>query len=129
MSPFDFVKSINDTKKDLIREGTHKENDYNPFITNKNFSLYLDTVFDANYMNKDSGLSNMMQFDFYRLNIKRRKRYVEWPKNIINDNILLLSKHFNLSINKTKEIIRVIPKEIIENLILKLTQSIEGVKK
>jgi len=56
ISPFDYVKSINETKKNLMRTGDSFEDalyerDYNPWVVNQAFSFHLDTILYANQMN------------------------------------------------------------------------------
>lgn len=126
VNPFDFVKSINQDKNDLIRKGGYNEKDYIPYIINKNFSLFVDTLFDANQMNINNSLDNQKQFDYYRESVKRKKRFISWPKNNKNEELLLLSNKLSISINKAKEILRTLSKENIDNIISKLKQS-EGV--
>ena len=60
MNPFDYVNAIN-AGKDIM---TGTENDdlaekgYNPFLTNRQFSYFQDTVHFANMMNQHAHLDN-----------------------------------------------------------------------
>ena len=51
MSPFDYLNSINMTKKDLIVD-EQSEKDYVPFIVNRGLGYFADTVLFANEMNE-----------------------------------------------------------------------------
>ncbi len=129
LSPFDFIKSVNGSKEDLIRENPHVEEDYIPFVINKSFSLHLDTILFANFMNQNPHLTRKQQYDFYRLVVKKRKRFVEWPKNQKNDDAYLIANHFDISLNKAKEIIRTLSEDKINQLKQIITDvSKEGVK-
>ena len=54
MSPFEFVNSINNTKQDLIRGSENPdlaETFYKPYVINKAFSYFKDTIMYANEIN------------------------------------------------------------------------------
>ena len=130
LSPFDFIKTINGSKEDLIRDNPHVEQDYIPFVVNKAFSLHTDTIMFANFMNMNPHLARKQQYDFYRLAVKKRKRFEVWPKNQKNEDAYLLATHFNISLNKAKEIIRTLPQDKINELKKIITDGLEeGVKK
>jgi hypothetical protein len=78
-SPFDFLNSINFTKKDLLEE--HPESDYNPFIVNRGLSYFVDTVLYAQEMNMLSALDKKLQYDFYLGSIRTKKRFSKWAKS------------------------------------------------
>lgn len=74
--PFDYVNSISQTKKDMMADGDDlTEKGYLPFITNRHFSYFMDTVMFANEMNKYPDLDKRLQYDFLRLTIRSGKRY------------------------------------------------------
>ena len=73
MNPFECIKSINDTKKDIMVDDI-SEKAYNAFIINKNFSHFNDTVLYANEMNRYHHLDHRLQFDFFINIIKKKKR-------------------------------------------------------
>ena len=49
-NPFDFVKSVSNTKKDIMVDDI-EEKQYTPFLTNKALSYHQDAVYFANEMN------------------------------------------------------------------------------
>lgn len=49
--------------------------DYNPFIVNKAFSLYPDTILISNEMNINHHISKKMQHDYLFHMIRKRKRW------------------------------------------------------
>ena len=63
MTPFDYVKAINYTKSNLIVDDL-TEKEYNPFIVNRALSMGMDTVLQANEMNRSPHLEKRLQFDF-----------------------------------------------------------------
>ena len=63
MTPFDFLKSINDTKENLIVDDI-TEKQYNAYMVNRGLSYFPDTVMIANEMNVSPYLDAKLQFDF-----------------------------------------------------------------
>ena len=66
MNPFEFLNSINTTKKNLITD-SDTEKEYNPFLVNRGLSNFIDTVFVANEMNQRHFMDKKMQYDFLHL--------------------------------------------------------------
>lgn len=88
-TPFDFLKTINETKQNLLSENPDNEKDYLPFIVNKGLSLFPDTIFYANEMNYCAQyLSNKMQYEFLLYTIPKRKRYSKWVKKLELENVI-----------------------------------------
>lgn len=89
LTPFDFLKTINETKNNLIIEDPDNESLYVPFIVNRGLSLFHDTLFFANEMNSSASvLTNKMQYDFYMSVIPVRKRYSKWFKKLDTENVV-----------------------------------------
>jgi hypothetical protein len=83
LSPFDFVNAINSKKDyDLIETD---EDRYAPFIVNRAFSFFPDTIHFCNEMNKyGSGIiDGKQQFDFYYHGLPKQKRWSggKWKKD------------------------------------------------
>ena len=57
MNPFEYLKAINITKKDVMVDDI-AENNYNSFIVNRSLSYFPDTVLFANEMNINHQLSS-----------------------------------------------------------------------
>ena len=62
MNPFEYLNSINYTKKDIMTDDI-AEKDYNSFMINRGLSYFNDTVAIANEMNIQHHLDNRLQFD------------------------------------------------------------------
>lgn len=89
LTPFDFLKTINETKNNLIVEDPDNESSYIPFIVNKGLSFFYDTLFYANEMNTHASvLTNKMQYDFYLSVIPVKKRYSKWFKKMDIENVV-----------------------------------------
>ena len=115
MNPFDYIKSINDTKKDIMVDDI-SEKEYNPFIINRNFSHFNDTVLYANEMNRYHHLDHRLQFDFFINIIKKKKRWSKWIKPQDINNLELIKQHYGYSNDKAKSVLQLFNNEQIEEL-------------
>ena len=106
ITPFSFVEAASSTKEDIIRDGDATEKDYNAFIVNKSFSFFPDSIFDLQEMNRYSNLDGLMQFDYYRASLRKRKRHSQWFKKIDTGNLEVVSETFNFSLNKARDAFR-----------------------
>lgn len=112
MTPFDFLNSINTSKKDLIAEDELCEKYYNSFIINRSLSYFNDTVMFANEMNRYASLSAKMQYDFYRHGIRPRKRFSKWGKRADDtSDVQLLMKRYECNAERAREVIAFYPEE------------------
>lgn len=104
MNVFDFVKSINTTKVDLLADDVNgvNEKEYAPFIVNKALSYFPDTVIQANDMNMHHSLDKKLQYDFFINSVRPRNRYSKWVKSDISD-VELLQRYYNCSYGVAKQ--------------------------
>ncbi len=110
MNPFDYLNSINSTKKNLmVDEETEKE--YNPFLINRGLSNFIDTVFVANEMNQRHYLDKRLQYDFLRNIVRTRKRFSKWAKPIKSDDFDAVKEYFSYNNEKTREALKVLTKD------------------
>tara|TARA_Y100001938_G_scaffold132747_1_gene191346 strand:+ start:898 stop:1278 length:381 start_codon:yes stop_codon:yes gene_type:complete len=115
MNPFEYIKSINESKKDIMVDDI-AEKGYNPFIINRNFSFFNDTVLYANEMNKYHHLDHRLQFDFFINIIKKKKRWSKWVKPQDINNLELIKQHYGYSNEKAKSVLELFSNEDIEEL-------------
>ena len=91
MGPFDYIKSIN--------SGAHFKEpvdiaDYSSYVIALNFSLFPDTVLQANEVNRLHDITPQMHYDYLRLTIRPRNRWKKWPKkDKVNAETIGLIKH------------------------------------
>ena len=85
LSPFDFVKSINEKTENLIQVQPDAERDYVPFMVNRSLSFSPDTILYANMMNENWMLDKKMQYDFLYGSVRRRRRFDKWMKREEDD--------------------------------------------
>lgn len=101
-SPFDYVKSINEKKP--IDELTG----YNPFLTNRAFSMHQDTIMLADMMNTGHKLPPELQYDFYYHSVRKGRRFGFPSKPQESDNLTLVMEHYNYSKEKALEAMRLL---------------------
>jgi hypothetical protein len=107
MKVFDFVNSINYSKKDIISESENPElaeKIYDPFLTNRSLSYFIDTVLLANEMNKRHFLDKKQQFDFLLNTVRQNKRFAKWHKKPKEENVHLIMEYYGFSYAKAEEV-------------------------
>ena len=102
MNLFDFVNSINYSKKDIME--TENENEYNSFMVNR-LSYFSDTVGIANEMNIKHHLDNRLQYQFLINIIRKRKRFSKWIKPEIENDIDVVKEYYGYSNEKARQIL------------------------
>ena len=122
MNPFDYVNAIN-AGKDIM---TGTENDdlaekgYNPFLTNRQFSYFQDTVHFANMMNQHAHLDHRLQFQFLINIVRPKKRFAKWSKTEHHDDLEAVVQYFGYSYEKAKQAAVVLSDEQINEIRKKL---------
>ncbi len=115
MNPFDYLKAINETKKDIMVDDI-AEKEYNPFIINRGLSFFRDTILYANEMNRFHHLDHRLQFDFFINIIKKKKRWSKWVKPQEVANLELIKEYYGYSNEKAKSALSLMSHEQIEEL-------------
>lgn len=111
MNPFEFLNSINLSKKDLLEEDPLNIKYYDPFLSNRGLSYFHDTVLYANEMNRYSNLDKKWQYYFLLNSIPKKKRFSKWAKQEIDKPLELVMEYFNYSREKAKEAIKLLSQE------------------
>lgn len=117
-NPFDWIKSISETKENLLE--TNEKNEYNPFIVNKGLSYHIDCVLFSNEMNIRNTLDKDMQYTFLLNGIRKRRRYSPWEKKSIDDDIKYIKKYYNYNNEKALQALKILTKSQIEYIKNKL---------
>ena len=115
MSPFDYLKAINETKKDIMVDDI-AEDEYNPFMVNRGLSYFQDTVLYANEMNKYHNLDHRLQFDFLINIVRKRKRFSKWNKNTDPDALSVVKEYYGYSNEKARQVLSLLSNEQIQEL-------------
>ena len=110
-SPFLYVKSIN--KKDY----QYDLSGYNPFLTNRAFAAFIDTIMFAEEMNQHHQLSPQLQYDFYYYGVRKGSRFDPIPKTIEPEGLEVVMAYFNYSKQKALEAMKLLSNQDILNMI------------
>jgi len=115
MNPFDYLKSINETKDNLMVDEA-SERAYNAFIVNRGLSLFPDTIFLANEMNRYHRLDNRCQYDFLINSIRKRKRFAKWHKPEDNELLMIVKEYYGYNDTRAKEALSLMSRGDIDEL-------------
>jgi hypothetical protein len=104
MNPFDYVRSISETKVDIMEEGGAAESGYPAFMVNRALSYFPDCIFYADALNQYADLPPRLQYD-YLLNIVRtKKRYSgKWAKKVDDKDLDLIAEYYGYGPAKARE--------------------------
>lgn len=112
MNVFDIVNSLSRFKDSEFNENdSEMEKQYIPYIVNRSFSYYPDTIIHANEMNMRGLLSKRMQHDYYKYSLRARKRFSKWLKKDKDIDLELVQKYFGFSKKKAIEALSILTKK------------------
>ena len=117
MNPFEYLNSINHTKKDLMEEDNGSrdmENRYNSFLINRSLSYFPDSVYAANIVNRYHHLDNKLQYHFLINIIRKRKRFSKWIKPETESDIEVVKQYYGYSNDKAKQVLSLLSPEQIK---------------
>ena len=113
---FDFLNSINSTKKvNLFAEG-RPEKDYNIFIINRTLSYHSDTIMHANELNQRPLIPKASQYEYYLGMVRPRKRFTKFASKVSNTSALLVKEYYDVSMQKALEMVKLLTKEQIAQI-------------
>jgi len=115
----DWLKSINQTKKNLIDEDPSLEREYNPYIINRIFSAELDCVMFANELNRYHFLPKKLQYDFFINSFRVKKRYSAWLRKDVIQDLDYVKRYYGYSNEKARQALRILTKEQLAFIKLK----------
>jgi hypothetical protein len=126
MKLFDYVSSINFTKKDIMIDDV-TEAVYNPFVINRSLSYFEDTVMLANEMNINHHIDSRLQYDFLINTIRKCKRFSKWAKPDNIETITAIMEYYKYSEEKAKAVLSLLGDD--EIIRIKETVSKGGIRK
>jgi hypothetical protein len=127
-TPFDFIKSVSNSKKDLMKEDTENEKHYNAFIVNRGLGYFADTVLFANELNMYPDIPAKAQYYYYMSSIRKGNRFSKWHKLEKNPDQILIQKVYNVRPDIAKQYLKILSKNDISKL-YELTDTGEKPKK
>ena len=126
MSPFDYLKAINESKEDVMLT-SQDEKKYIAFIVNRGLSFFMDTIFQANEVNRNHHLDSRLQFDYLLNSIRQKKRYSKWLKSEKLDDLDIVKEYYGFGNEKAKNALQVLTEDQLAYIRRKLNQG--GVEK
>ncbi len=112
----DFLSSINHDKKPLLDTDENAVKAYTPFVVNRCLSYFADTLFHANEMNCSPWLDNKSQFDFYRLAVRKKKRFSPWLRKDTEENVSLIKQAYGYTESKAREVLNILSTEDLQQI-------------
>jgi len=104
VNPFNYVNSINLSKKDIMVT-PDDEKAYNSFMVNRSLSYFSDTVVIANEMNKYHHLDSRLQYQFLINIVRKRKRFSKWVKPELENDLESVKEYYGYSNEKARQIL------------------------
>ena len=123
LTPFDFIKSVSHSKKDLIRGDDYPEQiekQYNAYILNRGFSYFEDTILHANEMNMRAHLFNDAQYRYYLGVLRSRNRFSKWHKAEKNIDLDAIQEVYSVNRTVAKMYLKTLSKEDLKRVHEKL---------
>ena len=115
MNHFDYLTSINDTKKDIMIDDL-AEKDYNSFMVNRGLSYFNDTILIANEMNTKHFIDKRMQYDFHMNLVRKKKRWSKWNKAEVDKDLKIVKEYYGYSSGKARQVLSLLTDENIQDL-------------
>lgn len=117
-SPFEFVKQIQTSKKDLM-DDPKCENEYVPFLVNRALSYQEDCIFQADQMNRRHHVDHRLQFHYLLGTVRSMKRgYPKWAKPESSEDLKAIKLGFGYSDRRAMEALRILTPEQIAAIVL-----------
>ena len=116
ISPFDYINSICGQNNKKFGQIDLPEKEYNPYLTNKAFSLYSDTIFLAAEMNIHNVIPNNAHYGFYNDTVIKKKRFSKWPKNKKKKEIIMICEYHKVSYKEAQEMLPFLSAENLKDI-------------
>lgn len=104
------VNSIN-TKSEYLNVEDPYGLKYQPFLINRIFCNFIDTIMQTNDMNLNPTLDHKLHYDYMFYSIRQKKRFFKGKKGIKSEDFELVQEYFGFSNKKTTEALRVLTEE------------------
>lgn len=86
---------------------------YLPWMVNRHFSYFADSILHAQEMNKSADLTPEQQATYYINTLKHRKRFTRWYKPEVPEHLNLIADHFGVNLRRAAEIVRLLDPELV----------------
>jgi|TARA_R110000851_G_scaffold107654_1_gene228093 hypothetical protein len=128
MKPFDYINSINYSKKNLMRNSDNDElaeSGYVPFLTNRSLSYFTDTLFYANEVNQFHHTDHKLQYEYLLNSVRPKKRFAKWVKTMDSDDLEMVKLYYNYSTKKALQAIAILTPSELDHITRKVTRGIK----
>lgn len=109
---FDIINNISESSKKIE---FHKK-DYVPFVVNKGFSYYVDSILYVNEMNTRPGIPHEQHYDYLHSSLRKKKRRSKWWKKDANNDVELVMSFYKYSQNKAEEVLKILTPEQLSEI-------------
>jgi hypothetical protein len=116
----DWLNSIYDNKKDLLKEDPELSKKYPNFVINRILSGNIDTVLFANELNERFTMDKDMQYKYLLYAIPKRKRFSQYLKKNEFEYLNLVKTYYGYNNEKALEALKLLSKEQLEFIKQKL---------
>jgi hypothetical protein len=99
---------------------------YNPFLTNRALSQFIDCILLANEMNQRHHVDNKLQYDYLINRIRPMKRFKKWDKKQDNENIEIIKEYYSCNNDKARVTLSLLSEQQLDIIKKKLNKG--GVK-
>lgn len=114
---FDFLNSVNENKRDLLKEDPANVSEYVPFMVNRGLSYFPDTVMFANEMNQHASIPKEWQYAFYLNGVSKRRRFSKWSKrDATPEDVSLVMRAYQYSSEKAMLALKLLTTEQLEEM-------------
>ena len=107
----DWLKSINQTKKNLIDIDPSLEKEYPHYVINHCLSGDVDSLMFSNEMNIHPNLDKKLQYDFYINSLRVRSRFSTWLRQDKIKDLDYVKRYYGYSNEKAKQSLMILTKE------------------
>lgn len=118
----DYLNSINISKENLMDSDEESERQYPPYVVNRCYSGFMDTILLANEMNLNSHIDKKLQYDFYINIIRPKKRFSPWLKKEKLDSLDCIKQYYGYSDEKAKVALKLLTQQQLEFIKAKLNR-------
>ena len=118
----DYFNSINLSKQNLMDGDPEAEKKYTPYIINRCYSGFIDTILLANELNMNTHLDKKMQYDFYINIIRPKKRFSPWLRKDKIESLECVKEYYGYSDEKARTALKILTKEQIAFIKSKLNR-------
>ena len=109
---FDIINNISESSK---RIDFHKK-DYVPFVVNKGFSYYVDSILYVNEMNVRPGIPYDQHYEYLHASLRKKKRRSKWHKKEAVNDVELVMSYYKYSQNKAEEVLKILTPEQLSEI-------------